>query len=561
MKPAALLKVTLVVIALLALSLPVLSQVELSHSTAVEQGGRGKVDRPVKQPSDGLLGCQKNNPDRIDCSSLEVTAVCEGETAVFTIRNTGEAGDGDMRAPTSYRLIVDGQVVESGPVQIGGGATMQIRWSGGGTVTLEADQQTGHPGNSRPNATLTCTAPVEPTDPPTTVPTQVPPTSVPTTVPTEVPPTDIPTSVPTDEPTATYPPTEQPTEGPTLPPTTEPDPYELQLSTYCEMGYPVFVITNLGGDMQYGVPYQVHATIDDYLVDEGIVYLRSGGSMVLKYPDFPEELRLTVGDQWIISGCGEATPAPSDDLDIYAYCDDAGYSVFVIANWGWDMWEPLEYVVKATSDGYIMEQGTFQLAYGEELVLSFPYYPGELLLIVGSTSFTSSHCVPNNPTPTYTPTEPPVVTEEPTVPPTSTPLPPTPTPVVTDEPTTPPVEPTDEPTATSTPIPTDDAPLGCQKNNPLRVDCSSLEVTATCEGSTAVFTITNGGQAGEGDMRLATEYRLIVDRQVIETGEVLLEGRSSIQVRYDGGGRVTLQADQQIGHPGKSLPQATITCR
>ena len=116
------------------------------------------------------LGCQKNNPGRLDCSSLEVTAVCEGNVAVFTIRNTGEAGNGDMLAPTQYRLVVDGVVVETGPVQLAGATTMQIRWANGGTVTLYADQQVGHPGSSHPQATLNCGQ---------TAPTQVPPTVVP----------------------------------------------------------------------------------------------------------------------------------------------------------------------------------------------------------------------------------------------------------------------------------------------------------------------------------------------------------------------------------------------
>ncbi|HEX2622196.1 MAG TPA: hypothetical protein VHL11_18690, partial [Phototrophicaceae bacterium] len=41
------------------------------------------------------LGCQKNNPGRPDCSSLEVSGVCEGNVAIFTITNTGKPGEGD----------------------------------------------------------------------------------------------------------------------------------------------------------------------------------------------------------------------------------------------------------------------------------------------------------------------------------------------------------------------------------------------------------------------------------------------------------------------------------
>ncbi|MFN8375575.1 MAG: hypothetical protein U0694_22210 [Anaerolineae bacterium] len=36
---------------------------------------------------------------------------------------------------------------------------------------------------------------------------------------------------------------------------------------------------------------------------------------------------------------------------------------------------------------------------------------------------------------------------------------------------------------------------------------------------------------------------------VVETGEVLLDGREYMTVTYSGSGTVTLEADQQIGHP------------
>src|SRR5690606_7474738 len=130
-----------------------------------EQSGGGEQSQPEPNISEPQLGCQKNNPSRLDCSSLEVTGYCEGTTAVFVIRNTGESGNGDMRAPTQYRLYQNDALVESGSVQINGGATMEIRYSGGGTVRLEADQQVGHPGNSRPRVTLNCGAPTEPPTP------------------------------------------------------------------------------------------------------------------------------------------------------------------------------------------------------------------------------------------------------------------------------------------------------------------------------------------------------------------------------------------------------------
>ena len=87
---------------------------------------------------------------------MSVSGYCDGTTAVFVIRNTGEPGEGDMVMPTEYRLIQDGVVIDSGSVQLAGGDTMTVRYDGGGEVTLEADQQIGHPGKSQPQATLNC---------------------------------------------------------------------------------------------------------------------------------------------------------------------------------------------------------------------------------------------------------------------------------------------------------------------------------------------------------------------------------------------------------------------
>lgn len=491
------------------------------------------------------LGCQKNNPDRLDCSSLEVTAVCEADAAIFTIRNTGEAGDGDMRTPTQYRLIVDGVVVESGPVQIAGGATMTIIWTGGGTVTLQADQQVGHPGNSLPQSTLNCgtkTTPIPPT-----------PTVQPTPIVTEEP-----TPLPTDEPTpeATDEPTPVVTEEPTPVVTEEPAPSIIATSR-CDLfeGMIVFVVTNNGYVWDEMIHYYVTEPSGGW-VDEGGLFLWPGESLSLYYNTEFLPLTLHVGDGLIVrtESCGG--PA----LEIVPYCPVDGGFMFDIVNNGADMTAAESYTV-TDQNGYWVDGGDVLLMSGGSMTLAYPALYDTLTMEIGSLAYSFLECLPAEPTPVYTEEPTPVTTEEPTPVVTEEPTP-EPTPVVTEEPTPEPTpvvteEPTPEPTAEPTP----GEPLACQKNNPDRLDCSSLEVTATCEGSTAVFTIRNGGEAGDGDMRYPTEYRLLVGSTVIETGAVLIDGGETMQITYSGGKRVTLQADQQIGHPGKSQPRATIQCK
>jgi hypothetical protein len=108
---------------------------------------------PIEPPA-----CARHNTERLDCSTIAVTGRCEGNVAVFTIRNGGEPGEGDMVQPTQWRLTDEstGALLQSGQVWLAGGTSMEIRWDGGGTVRLNADQQIGHPGNSRPNQVLSC---------------------------------------------------------------------------------------------------------------------------------------------------------------------------------------------------------------------------------------------------------------------------------------------------------------------------------------------------------------------------------------------------------------------
>ncbi|MEO8610487.1 MAG: hypothetical protein ABI690_21500 [Chloroflexota bacterium] len=580
-------------------------------------GNNGGVEQPAQvqstpapTASDGLLGCQKNNPSRLDCSSLDVSGSCQDGVAVFTIHNSGEAGDGDMRAPTEYRLVVDGVVVESGSIQLTGGSSTQITYSGGGSVTLEADQQVGHPGNSHPRVTLDC-GPAEETSTPT------------------------PTEEPTQEvtPTATV-------EAPVL--TGE---------SFCkEDGSILFVVTNSGGDMLDSAPYTV-SDENGMQIDSGSIQLLAGEQSGLQYWGYTS-LTLVVGDLVVIASptCVPATQEVTPDapvLTVASDCMSDGSITFIIFNNGGDMPEPVYYSV-TDSNGALVADGYIQLLSGEQFPLNYSGYPS-FTLTVGDLVITSPDCAPSTPEPTQEVTPPVLngevscmddgsitfiitntggdmldsdyytvntpdggfvadgwlqlftneqarlqywgyaqltftmgdltVTQDSECP-QPTPVPteevtPTPEPTQevtpTSEPTqevTPTAEPTDEvtPTATPTetvtvtPTPTDTGTLGCQKNNPGRLDCSSLQVSGTCQDGVAVFTIRNMGKRGEGDMVAPTEYRIIVDGGVVESGTVQLIGGAATQITYSGGGTVTLEADQQAGHPGKSQPQATVSC-
>ncbi len=601
----------------------------LNNDTSTVQQQPVTVDQSqaiaAPQQTDGLLGCQKNNPSRLDCSSLDVKGICDGSTAQFIIHNSGSPGDGDMRAATQYRLIVDGVVVETGSVQLAGGASGLVTYSGGGSVTLEVDQQVGHPGNSHPRVTLDCGP----------APTQ------------------------TAEPTEEFTPTPTDTLTPTV---TAPD---LSGEAICkEDGSILFVITNNGGDMAYAADYTVTDT-NSNLIDSGTLQIDAGMQNFFQYWG-NTGLIFTVGDLIVISdpNCVASTPEVTatstpdvtptveptlgPDLSGQAFCQMDGTILFVIYNYGSDMLQPEHYTV-TDSNGALVDEGDAQVMVGEPLPLYFAGYPS-LTFTMGSLVINSPNCGPDiTPEPTVEVT-PPVDTSvivgsvscqddgsilfvisnnggdmpEPTyysVTDTNSALvadgylvlmagestslqywgyptltftmgslvitqdaeciPPTPEVTPTTEPTaevsptpeptqevTPTVEPTEEVTPTveptqtytPTPAPTQTGTLGCQKNNPDRKDCSSLQVTGTCQSGVAVFTVRNTGKAGEGNMVSSTQYRIIVDGVIVETGSVQLTGGSSIQITYSGTGTVTLEADQQTGHPGQSQPQATVSC-
>jgi predicted RNA-binding protein with TRAM domain len=568
--------------------------------------GGNSGQQPTAAPGDNTqLGCQKNNPGRLDCSSLSVSGVCQGNVAVFTIVNDGEPGNGDMRAPTQYRIVQDGVVVQTGSVQLAGGQSMQITWSGGGSVTLEADQQVGHPGNSHPRVTLDCgtqeSTPV-PTIVPSATPTEIalnlaadayclpdgsavftvtnngadmtsaigyvitdaanntlyesavqltagqqvaftyPPGSGATTInvgnglaiatidcgpaPTSEPTTE-PTSEPTVEPTVDVTPTVTP-------------PVDASLSVFSECasdGSIIFTVVNSGGDMTAPVSYTV-TDVYGNIIEQGDIQLGANANASYQFYSGGVELTfdvgggLTVTSGYCAAGTSEPTPEVTPTLPTLSasgICEVGGIT-FTITNNGADMTAPQSYIV-VTADAQLVDQGTVQLLAGQSQTLSYPSSYGTLTLNVGDfLAFSSVQCVPPTPEPT----------SEPTVEPTS--------------------QVTPEPTVEFTPTPTPTEPLGCQKNNPGRLDCSSLQVSGVCQGGEAVFTITNMGKPGEGDMRAPTSYTIYQNGQPVQTGSVQLQGRESVQITYSGGGTVTLVATQQVGHPGKSQPQATLTC-
>jgi photosystem II stability/assembly factor-like uncharacterized protein len=85
-------------------------------------------------------------------SSLKVEGQCLSDLVRFRIIN---AGSGDMAGSSAYRLYADNALVGREPFTLKAGdtLTLQVR-ANGQTLRLEADQEAGHPGSSRPRATV-----------------------------------------------------------------------------------------------------------------------------------------------------------------------------------------------------------------------------------------------------------------------------------------------------------------------------------------------------------------------------------------------------------------------
>jgi uncharacterized repeat protein (TIGR01451 family) len=90
-----------------------------------------------------------------DKSSISVDGWCSNNTIYFIITNTGVPGNGDMDCFAPMRLYIDGQYIWLDSIQLNGGETDTLVFTGDGrTWRLEVDQHPLHPGNSHPNATV-----------------------------------------------------------------------------------------------------------------------------------------------------------------------------------------------------------------------------------------------------------------------------------------------------------------------------------------------------------------------------------------------------------------------
>jgi uncharacterized repeat protein (TIGR01451 family) len=90
-----------------------------------------------------------------DGSSLVVDGWCQNDSIYFTISNSSTPGNGNMNCYSPVRLYVDGQYMLLDSVQLAGGTTDTLVFSGDGrTWRLETDQHPLHPGNSHPNITI-----------------------------------------------------------------------------------------------------------------------------------------------------------------------------------------------------------------------------------------------------------------------------------------------------------------------------------------------------------------------------------------------------------------------
>jgi hypothetical protein len=104
-----------------------------------------------------------------------------------------------------------------------------------------------------------------------------------------------------------------------------------------------------------------------------------------------------------------------------------------------------------------------------------------------------------------------------------------------------------------TPTPPDFTPCDLPWDN------SSILVEAECVNDSIVFTITNTGDPGDGDMDCFSPVRLYIDGEYIWLDSIQLAGGETFTYTFSGDGRTwRLEVDQHPLHPGNSHPNATI---
>ena len=104
-----------------------------------------------------------------------------------------------------------------------------------------------------------------------------------------------------------------------------------------------------------------------------------------------------------------------------------------------------------------------------------------------------------------------------------------------------------------TPTPPDFTPCDLPWDN------SSILVEGECVNDSIVFTITNTGDPGDGDMDCFSPVRLYIDGEYIWLDSIQLAGGETFTYTFAGDGRTwRLEVDQHPLHPGNSHPNATI---
>ncbi|MBI3134421.1 MAG: T9SS type A sorting domain-containing protein [Bacteroidetes bacterium] len=90
-------------------------------------------------------------------------------------------------------------------------------------------------------------------------------------------------------------------------------------------------------------------------------------------------------------------------------------------------------------------------------------------------------------------------------------------------------------------------------------DKSSISVQGECVNDSIIFTITNTGDPGDGDMDCFSPVRLYIDGAYIWLDSLQLNGGESFTYSFAGDGQTWhLEVDQHPLHPGNSNPNATI---